>query len=573
MQEKSTIYGMLKEGIIIVPNYQRAYSWDTPHKGNDKKTQTDVFIRDLEEQINSNTDTQYYFGHFIFEQLGEGKYAIVDGQQRLTTIIMFISAAFSRIIEFRELNEEETRKYRIIRDGSLYPFSTVEYDNKVFRDYVINHEPIDIEGVDTVSAKRIIAAYDYFTSYLKSKDEKEVLQLIGTVLESECTTHVVRGEAEAVQRFIFQNDRGKHPSKLEVIKAHFMYYVLLYGGQQKNSIINDLQERFSEVYKNLSKLEGYLDEDSLLQIALRVRFNTLYWVDTKERIDKTLARKDQAGCDFIIEITHMLDFSSQALCGFFRRDELKSIDIHSVRVQGNYITLLPYIVKAYSFNLPIEAINQLCRSYIGIALRDSIIGTRAVLASRLEGDYQKFTKDNTDIKHIIDNFEFLKTVDSSNWWWAFWNNAHLKDSIQGSLNHSIGKFILWKYENYLISGGKNHDVKAGYMPIHFEQIESPELEHIAPQTAPSDHPENDGYDVYDDEFVNQYIDCLGNYLFLSKSHNCSASNNSFEVKREDYRYLEQQREIQRLTADSHIWNREQIAKRKESLIEFVLANL
>ena len=111
------------------------------------------------------------------------------------------------------------------------------------------------------------------------------------------------------------------------------------------------------------------------------------------------------------------------------------------------------------------------------------------------------------------------------------------------------------------------------MPIRFEQIESPELEHIAPQTAPSDHPENDGYDVYDDEFVNQYIDCLGNYLLLSKSHNCSASNNSFEVKREDYRYLEQQREIQRLTADSHIWDREQIAKRKESLIEFVLANL
>jgi hypothetical protein len=93
------------------------------------------------------------------------------------------------------------------------------------------------------------------------------------------------------------------------------------------------------------------------------------------------------------------------------------------------------------------------------------------------------------------------------------------------------------------------------------------LEHIAPQT---ENPET-GYDTYDKEFVNQYIDCLGNYLLISKSHNCSVGNKPFADKRESYKHLEQQREIQEITKDDLKWTKALIHERKGKIISVIMS--
>ncbi len=58
-------------------------------------------------------------------------------------------------------------------------------------------------------------------------------------------------------------------------------------------------------------------------------------------------------------------------------------------------------------------------------------------------------------------------------------------------------------------------------------------------------------------------------LLLSKSHNCSIGNKPFKVKRDDYTYLAQQREIQSMITEGETWTRDLIQKRKEKIIEFV----
>lgn len=156
----------------------------------------------------------------------------------------------------------------------------------------------------------------------------------------------------------------------------------------------------------------------------------------------------------------------------------------------------------------------------------------------------------------------MKTT--QDWWWSYWGNNELEHSIQGGINHSTAKYLLWKYENYLEGQGKS-----GYSPTRFDKIENPELEHIAPQT---ENPET-GYDSYDEEFVNQYINCLGNYLLLSKSHNCSVGNKPFADKLNSYNHLEQQREIQKMTADNPIWTKELIQQRKDKIVKFVIENV
>jgi uncharacterized protein with ParB-like and HNH nuclease domain len=107
MEASTTIKQMLAGNKIFVPTYQRAYSWDTELEKVNSPKQTNVFLSDLEDYNKSSTKSKYYFGHFLFEEKDEKTFGIIDGQQRMTTIVIFLSALFSRLKQIRTLNENE----------------------------------------------------------------------------------------------------------------------------------------------------------------------------------------------------------------------------------------------------------------------------------------------------------------------------------------------------------------------------------------------------------------------------------------------------------------------------------
>ena len=559
MEPSTTIRRMLGERKIIVPTYQRAYSWETPNENFNKKTHTDVFLKDLEDYNKSNSVSTYYFGHFLFEDK-QTHFCVIDGQQRLTTIVIFISALFKKLKSIRNLSEFETECYEdIIKRNSTVRLQTVDYDNQLFKDYVIDQTKKDKKGLETESTKRIIQAFDFFTKQLAEKDESYLVKMLKTISESSCTTHPVKNESEAIQMFIFQNNRGKQPSNLEVIKALFMYNVHLYGGEGKENLIDEIKNRFEKIYKSISSIEYRINEDDILVYTLRVYFNSLWETNALEKINRELSELNPTA--FIKSFTQSLAISFEHLNTFFGKDERDSYKIHSLVTLGNIALACPFIIKAYKFGLNVEQVGNLCDSLKTLVLRHRLIGTRAELTSRINDVFVKFTENNADIKPIVERVSFMKTT--NDWWWAYWNNAELEKSLQGGLNHSIAKYLLWKYENFIASHGN-----PGYSPSRFDTILSPELEHVAPSTEPKVKPH--GYNEYDEEFRNRYINCLGNYLLLSKSHNCSLSNIGFLDKLKSYKDSAQQREIRNLIAEDGIWSKEVIQKRKERIIGFVM---
>lgn len=563
MEASTTIKQMLAGNRIFVPTYQRAYSWDTELEKSNLPKQTNVFLSDLEDYNKSSTKSHYYFGHFLFEEKDEKKFGVIDGQQRMTTIVIFLSALFNRLKQIRPLKEDEQETFEdIIKRNSTYRFETVDYDKQLFKDYVIDQIKKDKKGLETESAKRIVTAFDFFASQLADKDEAYLLKMLDTIQNASCTTHPVKDESEAIQMFIFQNNRGKKPSNLEIIKAQFMFNVHLYGGEEKEALIEEIKNRFEKIYKSISSIEYRINEDDVLVYTLRVHFNSLWETNAIDKINKLLSEANPI--PFIKLFTQSLATSFEHLTTFFGTDERENLEIHSLVTLGGIGIAMPFIIKAYKFGLPTSQINQLCSKLESIVLRHRLIGTRADITSRLNDVYQKFTNENPDIKPIVDRIEWMKTVSSDSWWWAYWNNKELERSIQGGINHSTAKYLLWKYENHLEGQGKS-----GYTATRFDKIVSPELEHIAPQT---ENPET-GYDNYDEEFVNQHINCLGNYLLLSKSHNCSVGNKPFADKRNSYTHLEQQREIQRLTSDSPTWTKQLIQTRKEKIIKYITENV
>lgn len=561
MEASTTIKQMLAGNTIFVPAYQRAYSWDTEFESGKAPKQVNTFLSDLEDYKRSSTKSKYYFGHFLFEEISENKFGVIDGQQRLTTIVIFLSALFVHLKAIRQLSETEHESFEdIIKRNSTYRFATVYYDNELFKDYVINQTKKDKNGLETESAKRMVNALDYFFQKLADKDEEYLLRMLEAVQGSSCTTHPVTDEAEAIQMFIFQNNRGKKPSNLEIIKAQFMFNVHLYGGEEKECTIEEIKLRFEKIYKSISSIEYKINEDDVLVYTLRVHFNSLWESNANEKINKHLSEENSI--PFIKSFTQSLAVSFEHLTTFFGKDERENLEIHSLISLGGIAIAIPFIIKAYKFGLQKSQLSQLCSSLESLVIRHRLIGTRAEIISRLNDVYKEFKEDNSDIKPIVDRITWMKNVDSDSWWWVYWNNEALKRALQGAIKHSIAKFLLWKYENHLESEGNN-----GYSPTRFTHYISPELEHIAPQT---ENPET-GYDVYDEEFVSQYIDCLGNYLLLPKRHNCSIGNKPFAIKRATYNDSKPQREIQEMTKDNPIWTKEHIQKRNENIINVIMS--
>jgi hypothetical protein len=563
MESSTTIIGMTRGNLIFVQDYQRAYSWDTGKKDSDLKKQVNTFLNDLQDYLRSDVVTPYYFGHFLYEKIGDNKYAIIDGQQRLTTIVIFVSALFKSIAHERELTErEEVILEDMIKRKSSYKFSTVQYDNQLFRDYVIDHLKKDHYGIETTSGHRLVAAYDYFQDKLQIMNLTTREALLSAVVNASCTTHIVNGEAEAIQMFIFQNDRGKKPSNLEIIKAQFMYNIHIYGGEDTEALIQEVKNRFEHVYRSISDIEEFVDEDAVLTHTLKIYFNSLWESNTIERINAEITKPDRL--DFIKNFTIELDRSFNNISRL-NKDRKESVFIEGALLCGRFDIILPFFIKAYTNGIELKEIERMAKVLGDLVLRDVVIKTRADLRSRLDGVFKSFS---TSIEEIIERINYMKYT--TDWWWAYWNNDTLKNAVESnwySNYHSIAKIILWKYENFLIE----KEGKAGYAPISYSSIKNPHLEHIAPQT------ENEevaaGYDTYDEDFKEKYLLSLGNFLLLSAPHNESIGNRPFASKRESYNQLKQQREIQIMTENDCVWDRVKIAERREKIVNFILEYL
>jgi uncharacterized protein with ParB-like and HNH nuclease domain len=157
--------------------------------------------------------TPFYVGHFLFEEKSDSKltFGVIDGQQRLTTIVIFLSALFARLKFIKILTDEEVELFeRMIKYKSKYVFSTVKHDNQLFKDYVIDQIKKNKNSMETESAQRIVNAFDFFMKALADKDDVYLSKMLKTLSEASCSTQTFKNESEAIQVYNFQNKFGNN---------------------------------------------------------------------------------------------------------------------------------------------------------------------------------------------------------------------------------------------------------------------------------------------------------------------------------------------------------------------------
>ena len=369
---------------IKVPDYQRAYSWD-------KDQQINQFFIDIKEHLNK----KYYMGHFLFEKHDNSDvYYIIDGQQRLTTIIIFLSCIFKRIKSLNNdvLDMEELKIYESIIMDKKIKFSTVDYDNFFFKEKVIYQKGGKIL-LETQSQKRISEALDYFDKKLKKYEIDDLKKMIEVIVNANCSMNEVKDQTEAIQMFIYENDRGKSPTDLEKIKSLFMYNINECSNDPKsdNYYIN---QYFESIYKDISNIENIVDENDVLRITIKT-----YYKDLNENsIDKIKEdlyklKNNENIVSFIKKFTEELKDNFNYLRCFIKdKEEKNNYYIRSIINLGINNTIYPFIVGIYKHELDEKNKIKIIENLENLLIRMKFIGTKAIIENRINEEYKEFIK-------------------------------------------------------------------------------------------------------------------------------------------------------------------------------------
>lgn len=139
-----------KSDIFRIPEYQRAYSWDTSN--------CDKLWQDIESYIDQDAEDPYFFGTIIIDCSKEGYLNLIDGQQRTTTFLLLLKAMHLRITEIlrgmaeteeaaglrRSLQQSLDSIYLILYRADIRKQIEIEKDwNKAKRIEILENESIN----------------------------------------------------------------------------------------------------------------------------------------------------------------------------------------------------------------------------------------------------------------------------------------------------------------------------------------------------------------------------------------------------------------------------------------------
>ncbi|MDI9364840.1 MAG: DUF262 domain-containing HNH endonuclease family protein [Flavobacterium sp.] len=181
----------------IIPEYQRTYSWDCIGKS-DKNNQINVMWDDLIDYFNSEGKNTYFFGSMVFIGNGNQEYQVIDGQQRLTTMVLLFAAIKCFLNEVRpnvkqaNLVEFITSTIsfidEVLYNKKLFGASTVEKKLKIEKNSGFNYDKVLTLAIEcntsassvqltssTTEQKNVVSRYFNNVIFFKQKLGEEFL--------------------------------------------------------------------------------------------------------------------------------------------------------------------------------------------------------------------------------------------------------------------------------------------------------------------------------------------------------------------------------------------------------------
>lgn len=548
---------------FAVPSFQRAYSWQT--KGGNQVGQ---FLSDICEQSNGR---QYYLGHFLFERTSDdASIMVVDGQQRLTTTVIFMSCLVSEcekrgIIELGGTMVAEIAETYLEHYGQK--FQTVKDDAAYFTSRIIKRNPDAVRATERKSERNISDAADFFAAVMNEASSDELFAWYEVLSKAVITTYTVSGyDAKAIsaQIFAFQNDRGKDLTTLEKTKAWMMFqaYRCDIPTEDASYLVEAIESRFSDIYGMSECLAE--SEDAILG------WHRQAFIDDKG--DGALESIKRAFANAQNKVDWLLNFAASLAKTFRYVRDIEQVEERCDGLVADICHLgkssaMPLLIKMHHYGFAAEAE----KSQKALALIEQILFKLTFQnAGHRTNNLSKFALafDGKNFEACLMPSLQNAAVNGFQPYWDF--NGNCLRFFTENRYHYISeiKYVLYKYENYLRSQRNEAKLDIGACRGIFRENKRLEntLDHIAPQKP--------DYTVYTDAFRRDCLNNIGNLSLLTWSGNSSKSNSdpAMPVVRERYNTPQwSQKEVYEVLCTGH-WGEKEIEARRKRIVDFIIKN-
>ena len=233
MNDIVTLDQVFQNRVFCVPDYQRGYAWEA--------RQLDDLLEDLEEMREAK---DHYTGTLVlhrtgaFEEDEEGvryeRVEVVDGQQRLTTLVILLSVVARALAGSAStaLATGLRRRFVATRDAGGQPFYKLRLSGELqpwFTQAVLADTSTTTASSELAAQRRLLAARTRFSEYVDRQrtrpDFVDWLQDLSRKVTTRLRLSVypVGNEAEVGVIFEVMNNRGRPLTEMEKVKNHLLY--------------------------------------------------------------------------------------------------------------------------------------------------------------------------------------------------------------------------------------------------------------------------------------------------------------------------------------------------------------
>lgn len=604
--------------VLLIPIYQRKYEWSGKN--------VEVLFDDILLRMKDNEE--HYFGTIAqkkkinLENVKLNEIKIIDGQQRITTSLLFVCAARQLILENKWSNTaSEIDWYQDIISKHKNPNKLSDYiynpggtatNNETFRKILDNIEGKSINDLELNFKSNYAKNYKIIYEKMKKelKELKDVSNFINTFLyrfkvASISFDYLKFSNKREMEIFESLNSKGLELSIIDLIKNHLFNYCTDW---MLNNYDKDIPTYYNQIITS-TQIENNLED--------------FYTKITEFSCGEELSSKDNKR-DRFIEVRTGVD-------KFLNKKDFKVIDsFETYQKLMLYLKEYMYLHKEiltneYKFIKFIE-----CEQIIDIISDNKkrqlfiyflfiiydVIQNRYNNKFSFDVDSQEITLSKTEIKSIKELFlevtkfiirvKIISGQGDSNFkriilkivykWFIFDSQTKIEDLCEdmiGEINFQKRRF--YSYENFkfnLNNITKHSQVvellvlteltMLGALFHGGEEIkrERKSIEHILPQNTIEW--EKDILDEADKEYFNKesknFENKIGNFLILSKQKNSKGRNNLFKYKKGKIYSslvspLYKNEDIDIDVSNKEEWTFNDIEKRTKALINYILKNV
>lgn len=280
---------LLKNRLFRIPEYQRAYSWGSMQR-------KDLF-EDIRKVYKKGSDAAHFLAAVVClrtdkQLIGTDEYYmldVVDGQQRLTTLIILLKATAMQLsgqVEAEQKLKAQIEELLVKQDSDELLLLQTNHDTShYFSRYIRSGQSESPDAAKTIADRQILNAIEECKAFVAGwKNDKGGLTNFATILKNRLffLLHEIDREETVYTVFEVLNSRGMEVSWFDRLKSILMGIAYELDGANNERLIKDLHIIWRDIYSVIGLRKGLSSE------ALRFAA-TLH---TNEMPNRPLGEKD-----------------------------------------------------------------------------------------------------------------------------------------------------------------------------------------------------------------------------------------------------------------------------------------